>query len=242
MTLVAALLAAAVLPCSPPGATGQVMRAAPTVPFTITRQTPQRLLRTIVGRFGDRSLIRARIEHDGNLPLLGFGSPRVRGAQRLRLAWEQTLVAGALRDMLCAARAPLLWGWFGLDGKHGTPDLTYPYLQHFPTPPEGSFRRRLVDAADRWHFRVVDGRYLHPLQGAPLIVVRTADPLRLAHAAGAIRAFLEGPASAFRFEGFYFEAEDAHGRPAFALANAFRGTYQGSQWARSERLFPFAHG
>jgi hypothetical protein len=41
---------------------------------------------------------------------------------------------------------------------------------------------------------------------------------------------------------FSLEAEDADGRPAFALANAFRGTYQGSQWARSERLFPFAHG
>lgn len=242
MTLPAALLAAAVLPCSPPGATGHVMRAAPTVPFAIPHHTPQQLLRTIVARLGDRSLIRARIEHDGNPPLLAFDSPQARGARRVRLAWEQTLVAGALRDMLCAAHAPLLWGWSGVDGERGTPDATYPYLQRFPTVPEGSFRRRLADAADRWHFRVLDARYLHPLQGAPMVVVRTSEPLRLAHAAGRIRAFLDGPASALRFEGFYFEAEDAHGRPAFALANAFRGTYQGSQWARSERLFPFAHG
>jgi hypothetical protein len=146
----------------------------------------------------------------------------------LRVAWEQTLVAGALRDFM----GTRLWGWSGTDGHHPT-DFALPYRQVFPSPPERIFRRRLTRAAQRWHFRVLQLRYLRPLQGAPMVVVRAREPARLARAGGAVRDFLAGR----RYEGFYFEAKGA-----FAFATAYRGAWIGSQWARSERLFPFPHG
>jgi len=82
-----------------------------------------------------------------------------------------------------------------------------------------------------------------------MVVVQTAHPIRLARVAGKIARFLDPFEQSHRFqlggwayEGFYFEAEDANNAPAFAFANAFRGTGLGSQWARSERLYPFVHG
>lgn len=222
------------------------MAAAPTVPFTLPRQSPRRLLQSLLVHLGDRSLIRGRVSGDSDNTYLRLTA---RGRPTLRSQWEETIVAGAFRDLLCAARAPLLWDWSGTDGgTHPMLDQTYPYLQHFPSPSERSFRGRLAIAARRWHFRVLDARYLRPLQGAPMVVVQTAHPIRLARVAGKIERFLDPFEQNHRFqlggwayEGFYLEAEDAKNAPAFAFANAFRGTGLGSQWARSERLYPFAH-
>jgi hypothetical protein len=80
---------------------------------------------------------------------------------------------------------------------------------------------------------VLELRYLRPLQGAPLVVVRARQPTRLARAAPAIRDFLAGR----RYEGFYFEAKGD-----FAFAAAYRGTNVGMQWSRSKELSPFPHG
>ena len=194
------------------------------------------ILQQLLGGLGDRSLIRAHVRSDGQYTYLRFTTPpHVRG---IRLQWEQTIVAGAFRDRLRAAHAPPLWSWRGADGSHDALTGEYPYLRRFRSPPEDVFRARLADAARRWHFRVLDARYLRPLQGAPLVVVQTRSPLRLARAAGKLRDYLDG----LRYEGFYFEAEDAGNVPAFAFASALRGTNQGSQWARSEALYPFEHG
>lgn len=227
------------------------MRAAPSVPFTLPRRSPRQLLRHVLGNLGDRSLIRGRVTGDAEKTYLHL-LPRTgrRPPQSVRIEWQQTLVAGALRDLLCASRAPLLWSWTGLHGgEHPTWDATYPFLQRFPSPPEAVFRQRLAAAAKKWHFRVLDARYLHPLQGAPMVIVQTQDPLRLARAAGKVRAFLDPmqpnrrfELGAFAYEGFYFEAEDRRNRTVFAFANALRGTGMGSQWARSERFSPFPHG
>jgi hypothetical protein len=212
------------------------MRAAPTVPFTLPRQTPQELLRKLLANLGDRSLISGRATGDQDWTYLHL---RARGFLRARAEWEKTIVTGAFRDLLCAARAPLLWK---------SSDQNYPYLQRFPSPPERVFRRRLATAARRWHFRVLDARYLRPLQGAPMVVVQTQHPVRLARVAGKIRQFLDPvrpnrkyELGAWTYEGFYFEVEDAHNRAAFGFANAARGTGEGSQWARCERLYPFDH-
>jgi hypothetical protein len=238
------------LPCDPPGANGQVLAAARTVPFTLPRRSPRRLFRDLLANLGDRSLIEGRVSGDADNTYLHL-QPRApqRGAHALRVDWEQTIVAGGLRDLLCAARAPLLWSWTGIDGAaHGSPDRTYPYLQHFPSPSERVFRQRLAIAAHRWHFRVLDARYLRPLQGAPMVVAQTQHPIRLVRFARKIQQFLDPvePSPAFQlgawaYEGFYFEAEDANNRPAFVFANAERGTGVGSQWARCQALYPFAH-
>ena len=191
---------------------------------------PDRALRDILARLGDRSTVRGgHVESDRNWAWL-YLEPRARqeGARGVRVAWEQTLVAGAFRD----AMGQRLWGWTGSDGPHAT-DFGFPYRESFPSPPERVFRKRVAQAAKRWHFRVLELRYLQPVRGAPLVVVSTKEPARLARAAGAIRSFLAGR----RYEGFYFEAKGA-----FVFAAAYRGTNAGMQWARSEELYPFPHG
>jgi hypothetical protein len=71
-----------------------------------------------------------------------------------------------------------------------------------------------------------------------MVVVKTRHPRALSRAANKIERFLDPlHAGKWAYEGFYFEAEGA-----FAFANANRGTVMGSQWARSERLYPFEHG
>ncbi|MDQ2982759.1 MAG: hypothetical protein M3R70_02370 [Actinomycetota bacterium] len=88
-----------------------------------------------------------------------------------------------------------------------------------------------------------------PRQLAPLLVVQTAEPKQLADATGAILSSLDPKArttddrTGWAFEGFYFEARDGNGRPAFVTFNYWRGSIPGGgQWARSESLYPFAHG
>ena len=201
-----------------------------------TACTAAAILQQLVGGFGDRTLIRAHVSGDRDLTYLRFTAPR--HVNRFRLQWEQTIVAGAFRDLLYAARAPRLWSWSGVDGSHDATTTEYPYLQHFRSLSERVFREQLAVASARWHFRVLDARYLRPLQGAPLIVVQTMHPERLARYAGEVARFVHSRA----YEGFYFEVEDAHNARAFAFASALRGTNQGSEWARSEPLFPFPHG
>ena len=200
---------------------------AATAASAANRPRPNEQLQQILSRLGDRSLVRGgHVDSDGRWAWLTL-QPRTpqEGARGLRLTWEQTLVAGALRD----AMGTRLWGWSGSDGHHPT-DFGYPYRQRFPSPSERAFRKRLTVASHRWHFDVVERRYLRPLQGAPMVVVRTREPARLARAAGAIRDFLAGR----RYEGFYFEVKGA-----FAFATAYRGTWIGTQWARSKGLSPF---
>ena len=193
-------------------------------------RNPNEALREILARLGDRSVLRGgHVESDRNWAWL-YLEPRERqqAARGVRVQWQQTLVAGALRDAL----GTRLWGWTGSGGHHRT-DYGFPYRESFPSPSVRTFRRRLAVAARRWHFRVLEMRYLRPLQGAPLVVVSTREPARLARAAGAIRDFLAGR----RYEGFYFEAKGA-----FAFAAAYRGTNAGMQWAVSKDLYPFPHG
>jgi len=193
-------------------------------------RNPNEALQEILGRLGDRTLIRGgHVESDRNWAWLYLEPRKAHEAARgVRLAWEQTLVAGAMRD----AMGTRLWGWTGSDGHHPT-DYGFPYRESFASPSERTFRKCVAVAARRWKFRVLELRYLRPLQGAPLVVVTTRQPARLARAGGAIRAFLAGR----RYEGFYFEAKGA-----FVFAAAYRGTNAGMQWARSEDLYPFPHG
>jgi hypothetical protein len=193
-------------------------------------RNPNEALQEILSRLGDRSLIRGgHVDSDRNWAWL-YLEPRTpqQEARGVRLTWEQTLVAGALRDAL----GTRFWGWTGSDGHHPT-DYGFRYRESFPSPPPRIFRKRLALAARRWHFRVLELRYLRPLQGAPLVVVRARQPAPLARAAPAIRDYLAGR----RYEGFYFEAKGA-----FAFAAAYRGTNVGMQWFRSEELAPFPHG
>src|SRR5437588_977186 len=108
-------------------------------------------------------------------------------------------------------------------------------------------RRRLEAAARRYRFEVVSFRLLRPRRLAPRIVVRTKHYLQLAHAAPSIlrgsdpKARPDDDRTGWRYEGFYFEADDEHGAPFLLAFNFWRGPHAGGgQWARSDPLFPFA--
>jgi hypothetical protein len=120
----------------------------------------------------------------------------------------------------------------------------------FPNLPAAELRRRLDQAAEDLDFEVVSFRLLEPKQLAPRIVVRTKHYVRLAEAAGRggllrrldPRRNTGDDRTGWRYEGFYFEAQDEHGTPFFIVYNFWRGPGPGGgQWARSERLFPFPH-
>ena len=121
----------------------------------------------------------------------------------------------------------------------------------FPNLPPAELRRRLDLAAEELDFEVVSFRLREPKQLAPKIVVRTKHYLRLAEAAGRggllsrldPRRNVGDSREGWRYEGFYFEAQDERGVPFFIAYNFWRGPGPGGgQWARSERLFPFPHG
>jgi hypothetical protein len=120
--------------------------------------------------------------------------------------------------------------------------------QRFANPTPETLRARLSAAARRYGFDVVAVDLLRPRQLAPRIVVRTDDYLQMAQSMADILRTLDPKArtgddrTGWRYEGFYFEADDGDGVP-FALAfNFWRGSSGGGgQWARSERLYPFVH-
>jgi hypothetical protein len=110
-------------------------------------------------------------------------------------------------------------------------------------------RQRVSEASSRYDFDVVSVELLRPRQLAPKIIVSTTDYLGLAHATPEIlrlldpRAVTSDDRTGWKYEGFYFEAQDEHGVPFLAAFNFWRGTGPGGgQWARSERLYPFQHG
>jgi hypothetical protein len=124
--------------------------------------------------------------------------------------------------------------------------------QQFANLPAKELRLRLARLAARYDFQVVSLELWQPLpqQLAPKVVVTTTHYLALAQATPAIMKQLDpkrrtgDDRTGWRYEGFFFEADDEHAVPFLAVFNFMRGTYSrgDGQWARSEPLFPFAHG
>lgn len=110
------------------------------------------------------------------------------------------------------------------------------------------FRRRLAAAAARYHFTVKKAQFLHPAHAAPLVIVQTRDYLALARAVPAIDSSLDphtghNDRTGWAYEAFFLEAQDERGIPFIAVSNFMRGAEPGGgQWARSNQLYPFAHG
>jgi hypothetical protein len=120
--------------------------------------------------------------------------------------------------------------------------------QRFANLPAQQLRQRLAEAAARYHFTVKEVRLLHPRQLAPLVVIQTHRYLALAHAVPAIENSLDphtghSDQAGWAFEGFFLEAQDERGLPFLGIFNFMRGSSPGGgQWARSDQLYPFAHG
>jgi hypothetical protein len=115
--------------------------------------------------------------------------------------------------------------------------------QRFANLTTRRFRRRLAAAASRYDFTVKRVRFYRPRQLAPLVIVQTRHYLALARAIPAIERSLNPDLTGWAFEGFFLEAQDERGVPFITVSDALRGPGGGGgQWARSDRLFPFAHG
>jgi len=119
----------------------------------------------------------------------------------------------------------------------------------FSNLPASVLRRRLAEFARRYDFDVVSVQLLRPRRVAPSIVVRTKHYAALARATRLILKQLDpklrtnDDRTGWRYEGFFFEAVDEDGIPFLAVFNVWRGSGGGGgQWARSDALFPFAHG
>jgi hypothetical protein len=120
--------------------------------------------------------------------------------------------------------------------------------ERFANLPARQLRLRLAEAASRYHFTVKSLRLLRPRQVAPLVVIQTGQYLAVAHALPVIENSLDPHTgrkdrAGWAFEGFFLEAQDERGVPFLSIFNFMRGTGPGGgQWARSDRLYPFAHG
>jgi hypothetical protein len=160
--------------------------------------------------------------------------------------WESGLVVGALRDDFCAAGGPPLAGWTVGRGGIGLSDRTQALEQRFPNPSPAVFRRRVALIGRRYGFTVLQLRLLRPRQLAPLLVVLTdRDRTAFVHDVPAIMKLLDptsnGPGrTAITFEGFFFDAEDAHG-PFVRVDNQYRGETGGGQWSWNRCVYPYAH-
>lgn len=110
------------------------------------------------------------------------------------------------------------------------------------------FRLRLAAAAARYHFTVKQVQFLHPRQVAPLVIIQTRRYLAITRGLPAIESSLDphtghSDQRGWAFEAFFLEAQDERGVPFIVVSNSLRGPRPGGgQWARSDQLYPFAHG
>jgi hypothetical protein len=119
----------------------------------------------------------------------------------------------------------------------------------FPSPSRAVLTGRLRGAAKRYRFSIVSVRMLHPLQAAPVIVIRSNRRQAISRATPRIidvfdpRHVTKANPSGFAYEGYFFVAEAENGVPYLATFNHWRAPHVGGgQWAAAERLYPFPHG
>jgi hypothetical protein len=119
----------------------------------------------------------------------------------------------------------------------------------FPSPSRAVLVARLGTASRLYGFHIVSVQMLHPLQLAPVIVIRSDREQAIAWATRKIVTMFNpyhptsaDPAGA-AYEGYFFVAEDSRGVPYLAAWNQSRAPHVGGgEWAASENLYPFPHG
>jgi hypothetical protein len=119
----------------------------------------------------------------------------------------------------------------------------------FPSPSRLVLIRRLRQAQTRYGFEIITVTMLHPLQRAPVIVIRSDRPQAIAKATPVIidlfdpRHVTKTNPSGYAYEAYFFEARDRQGTPYLATFNHWRPPHVGGgQWAADESLYPFPHG
>lgn len=119
----------------------------------------------------------------------------------------------------------------------------------FPSPSRAILMQRLERAARLYHFEVATVLIYHPLQSAPLIIIRSDSEQAIARATPKIidlfdpRHVTYADPAGYAYEGYFLIAETAEGAPYLATFNEERAPHVGGgEWAASEGLYPFPHG
>jgi len=239
---------------------GRPLRSAPSRVAAPTHQAPAAIAATLLARFGDRRYIHRIVlaqappitrQHTGYFPhakppadalwaYVGETKPKT-GIPAQVAEWEGALVAGALRDELCAAGGAPLVGWT-VGGEIGVSDAAQALEQRFPAETPMTFIHRLALVGKRYGFTAESVWLLRPLQLAPLVVVRTARSRKaFAKDVPAIMQLLDPRNDgAVTFEGFFFAAEDGKG-PFVTAFEAYRGEVMGGDWAWNPCDTPYPH-
>lgn len=235
--------------------------AAPSVPLRqpLPHRSPAAVVAMVLSKLGDRRYVRrvvlAQVPAHARQHAKGYfaGAKPPADARwayiaakrgSMVAAWEGALVAGALRDTLCANGGPPLVAWTVEGGSGGGfSDRYNPFEQRFPNPRPGAYRKRVALVGRRYGFTVVALRLLDPLQLAPLLIVKTSRPRSqfVADTPAILAALNPTNRQATTFEGFYFEARDTHG-PFERTDNTRRGEVEGAQWSADPNDYPFTHG
>jgi hypothetical protein len=119
----------------------------------------------------------------------------------------------------------------------------------FPSPPRAVLMQRLQTAARRYGFTIASVQMLHPLQLAPVVVIRSNNKRAIARATPKIvdsfdprRPTARNP-SGYAYEGYFYVAQTTGGVPYLATFNHMRAPHTGGgQWAARDDLLPFPHG
>jgi hypothetical protein len=119
----------------------------------------------------------------------------------------------------------------------------------FPSPSRAILIQRLHKAEKLYGFRVVSVQMLHPVQSAPVIVIRSDSKQSIARATPKIINLFDprhpttANPSGYAYEGYFLIAQAASGVPYLSTFNHWRAPHVGGgEWAADPSLYPFPHG
>ena len=158
------------------------------------------------------------------------------------LAGAAATAATSPRRVVAQARAEW-WKEVRISARNGD------RAARFASPPAAVLMRRLRRAQAVYGFRIVHVQMLHPLQRAPVIVIRSDRKHVIARATPRIVDLFDphhpttANPSGYAYEAYFFVAEDSRGVPYLATFNHWRAPHVGGgQWAAEESLYPYDHG
>jgi hypothetical protein len=143
--------------------------------------------------------------------------------------------ANARRDVAAARRE-----WLGEVRANARrhPRVRFHNLDH------ADFVARLDLQARRHDFRITRITWRRGDLDVPDVTIVSTHYVQLAHDLPHVLDAVDPPPRSNHraFEGIFLEAVDGRGVPFVAIYDSLRGHIMGGQWARSKRLFPYAHG
>jgi hypothetical protein len=143
--------------------------------------------------------------------------------------------ANAHRDVAAARRE-----WLGEVRANAR---RYPRVE-FRNLSHSDFVARLDRQARLHDFRIISIDWRRGHLDVPDVTIASTHYLQLAHDLPHVLDLIDPPPRSNHraYEAIFLEAVDGDGVPFVAVYDSLRGHIMGGQWARSDALFPYAHG